>query len=203
MTVDCTGLRTLLGLATPGPWEHSDQGVYGVSIQAPSGSVAQWDDLPLSEEDAALITATINALPALLDEIERLRAFGEKVNVIRNSIIGLQKINWSEHIYPLVAALEAAGFPGEDYDTARARIGTLLERTRVAERSTKLWKGLARRLLNRIKEQAIRATLAAQGVIGAARAECAQFTFPDEDRPKLFAALLAYDAVVTKIAEGK
>lgn len=62
------------------------------------------------------------------DEIERLREFGEKVNAIRNSIIGTQTIDWSEHIYPLVAALNEAGFDGQEYPEAKANIGTLLER---------------------------------------------------------------------------
>jgi len=35
-----------------------------------------------------------------------------KINDIRNSIIGCQTVNWSEHIYPLVAALEGAGIEG-------------------------------------------------------------------------------------------
>ena len=64
----------------------------------------------------------------LADEVERLRKFGEKVNIIRNSIVGLQTINWSEHIYPLVAVLNEAGFDGEGYPEAKANLGTLLER---------------------------------------------------------------------------
>jgi hypothetical protein len=66
-------------------------------------------------------------------EVERLRSALTKINVIRNSIIGLQTINWSEHIYPLVAALEAAGLHGMGYDEARGMFGTMLERTNVAE----------------------------------------------------------------------
>jgi hypothetical protein len=56
-----------------------------------------------------------------------------KINEIRNSIIGLQTINWSEHIYPLVAALNDAGFEGMPYDEARGKFGTMLERTVKAE----------------------------------------------------------------------
>jgi hypothetical protein len=56
-----------------------------------------------------------------------------KVNAIRNSIIGLQKINWSEHIYPLVAVLNEAGFVGMPYPEARENYGTMLERTLAAE----------------------------------------------------------------------
>lgn len=56
-----------------------------------------------------------------------------KINGIRNSIIGLQTMNWSEHIYPLVAALNAAGFEGMSYPEARENFGTMLERTNAAE----------------------------------------------------------------------
>lgn len=51
-----------------------------------------------------------------------LRVALEKVNAIRNNIIGAQGVNWSRDIYPLVAALEEAGFAGEGYDVARARL---------------------------------------------------------------------------------
>lgn len=64
---------------------------------------------------------------------EAMREALTKINAIRNSIIGLQTMNWSEHIYPLVAALEAAGFEGMDYPEARENFGTMLERTSAAE----------------------------------------------------------------------
>lgn len=56
-----------------------------------------------------------------------------RINGIRNSIVGTQTINWSEHIYPLVAALEAAGISGMSYPEAREYFGTLIERTNKAE----------------------------------------------------------------------
>lgn len=56
-----------------------------------------------------------------------------KINDIRNSIIGCQKMNWSEHIYPLVAALNEAGIEGQRYPEAREYVGTMLERTLAAE----------------------------------------------------------------------
>lgn len=58
---------------------------------------------------------------------ERLHMFGEKVNNIRNSIIGTQQLNWSEHVYPLVAALDEAGFAGLSFPEARAKMSTLIE----------------------------------------------------------------------------
>lgn len=56
-----------------------------------------------------------------------------KINDIRNSIIGCQTVNWSEHVYPLVAALEDAGIEGAGYPESRAYVGTMLERTLAAE----------------------------------------------------------------------
>lgn len=46
-----------------------------------------------------------------------------KIDAIRNDIIGRQKIGWSSHVYPLVAALGEAGYPGMDYEAARAALG--------------------------------------------------------------------------------
>ena len=56
-----------------------------------------------------------------------------RINDIRNSIIGLQNMNWSEHIYSLVAILEEAGIEGMGYDAAHKKYGTMLERTNKAE----------------------------------------------------------------------
>lgn len=59
--------------------------------------------------------------------VEKLTTLAEKVDVIRNSIVGMQGFNFSEHGYPLVAALEAAGFRGVGYEIARKNLGTLIE----------------------------------------------------------------------------
>lgn len=73
----------------------------------------------------------------LLDEAEaraeKAGAALAKINAIRNSIIGSQKVNWSEHVYPLVAALDEAGQVGLPYPEARARVVTLLDRATAAE----------------------------------------------------------------------
>ena len=58
----------------------------------------------------------------LLAANERLMAALQKIDVIRNDIVGRQTVNWSAHIYPLVAALKAAGFPGVGYEQARAAL---------------------------------------------------------------------------------
>ena len=69
----------------------------------------------------------------LEDRMEEARTALVAIDKIRNSIIGTQTINWSEHIYPLVAALEAAGYEGESYEKAREDVGTLIDRTNAAE----------------------------------------------------------------------
>jgi hypothetical protein len=56
-----------------------------------------------------------------------------KINAIRDSIVGHQQINWSEHIYPLVAALNEAGVKGLEYPEAKANIGTLHDRIEALE----------------------------------------------------------------------
>ncbi len=70
----------------------------------------------------------------MLEENKQLKAALDKINLIRNSIVGLQTINWSEHIYPLVAALDEAGcVVGMSYPENRKNFGTMLERTNTAE----------------------------------------------------------------------
>lgn len=55
-----------------------------------------------------------------------------KIDAIRNSIVGTQTLNWSAHAYPLVAALEEAGFKGEGYEIARAKALTLIQARDIA-----------------------------------------------------------------------
>ena len=76
-------------------------------------------------------------------EIDRLRAALEKVNEIRNSIIGLQTVNWSEHIYPLVKVLDDAGFAGMAFSDAGTHYGTMLDRTLAAEAEAARLRGVA------------------------------------------------------------
>lgn len=62
------------------------------------------------------------------------------INAIRNSIVGAQTINWSEHIYPLVAALNEAGYVGMEYPEAREYVGSLIDRAVKAEDENKTLK---------------------------------------------------------------
>ncbi len=73
---DITALRELLKKATPGPWHR-------LGVSGPRGFVAVSESaesaVSLSERqaDTDIIVAAVNALPGLLDELERLRSAGE------------------------------------------------------------------------------------------------------------------------------
>lgn len=66
-------------------------------------------------------------------EVERQNVALEKINEIRSSIVGMQGFNFSEHAYPLVAALDAAGYEGLPYPEAMKNLGTLIEQRDAAE----------------------------------------------------------------------
>ena len=83
--------------------------------------------------DPAVVAAGIRALRDALDEIEQLHAALTKISAIRDSIVGMQGFNFSEHAYPLVAALGEAGFEGAGYEISRKNLGTLLERNAALE----------------------------------------------------------------------
>jgi|WetSurSiteA1Bulk_404760.scaffolds.fasta_scaffold28855_2 hypothetical protein len=67
------------------------------------------------------------------ERIEELEKALSKINRIRNSIVGTQTLNWSEHVYPLVAALDEAGMQGMSYPEAKKYFGSLLERITLLE----------------------------------------------------------------------
>lgn len=69
--------------------------------------------------------------------IQRLRGALEKINEIRNDVIGRQSVGWSKHIYPLVAALDEAGFKGAPYEKAREKVEATIKAAR--EMVVKAW----------------------------------------------------------------
>lgn len=96
-----------------------------LSYESDGGGGGDWIDAG-TLHDFEFIAAARTGWPAALAELRaareengRLRRALAQVNEIRNSIIGLQTVNWSAHIYPLVAALNGAGFQGKDYEAAR------------------------------------------------------------------------------------
>lgn len=60
-------------------------------------------------------------------DAERYRHALDRINAARNSIVQRQAIDWSSHIYPIVAALEDAGIKGDGYDVTRAKALTEIE----------------------------------------------------------------------------
>lgn len=71
---------------------------------------------------------------ALVSRIAELKAALQKISEIRDSIVGSGQINWSEHIYPLVAALNVAGFEGVGHEIAAKQFRTLFEKVEKAKR---------------------------------------------------------------------
>jgi hypothetical protein len=77
----------------------------------------------LRQSEAAVATLCISSQA----EIERLKTALSKIDAIRNSIIGYQTVGWSQHIYPLVSALEEAGYHGEGYEKSRETAKTQVD----------------------------------------------------------------------------
>jgi len=95
-----------------------------------------WDRVKVkcsTDDVKAAIEAYLLAAPHVVGGEDKRAVALSKINDIRNSIIGCQTVNWSEHIYPLVAALEEAGIEGAGYPASRTNVGTMLERTLAAE----------------------------------------------------------------------
>jgi len=76
-------------------------------------------------------TETLRALERMTARAEKAEAALTKINGIRNSIVQRQTINWSQHIYPLVAALNDAGVVGDSYDQTREKAKAEIEAARV------------------------------------------------------------------------
>lgn len=72
--------------------------------------------------------------------IKQLETCMTKIDEIRNSIVGYHQINWSAHIYPLVAALEEAGYEGIGYEEASKLAHTQLDRIKELEADRDQWR---------------------------------------------------------------
>jgi hypothetical protein len=115
--IDVAGLRALLEKATPGPWEsriepqrypECDDVDLPVTISGNSQHIAwlneRYDaDLnQVNDVDAALITAAVNALPALLDAAEATAALEGEVQRLRQVLSGIAESERSAGIYDVL-----------------------------------------------------------------------------------------------------
>ena len=57
-----------------------------------------------------------------IKRLQELEIAMSEINDIRNDIIGRQGLNWSAHIYPLVAILNRCGFEGMSYGEAKEMV---------------------------------------------------------------------------------
>lgn len=83
-------IRALCDAATPGPWKwwtscswrrlKSDRAGVSLSVAEPFVASDGHPDLDIKEADQAFIAAARTAVPALLDEVERLRAVVAKLS---------------------------------------------------------------------------------------------------------------------------
>lgn len=92
--VDVEALRGLLAEATPGPWRLEVDESWGdkdTSVVSDKGVICcdtQYYPTAVAPNDQALIAAAITALPAILDELTRLRAFRDSAACIRHNADG-------------------------------------------------------------------------------------------------------------------
>jgi hypothetical protein len=137
VSVEDVRLRVARALAVARKDLTADAIAAGATLEALL-TAAEDGGAPLRVDERAAMTAEIARLRDQLLGAEfsghAAEAALEKINAIRNSIIGSQCINWSEHIYPLVAALNDAGCKGLPYPAAKQNYGTLFERCERAER---------------------------------------------------------------------
>lgn len=61
-------------------------------------------------------------LAGIIESNETMTKALREIDDIRNDIVGRQSVGFSQHIYPLVAILERAGFHGIGHEKARARV---------------------------------------------------------------------------------
>lgn len=93
-------------------------------------------ELDITVPNADFIAHSWTDIDALLADCEEMEKALLKINEIRNSIVGYQSFGFSEHAYPLVAALEEVGIRGEGYEEANAKAKDQL--TKIADLTAKL-----------------------------------------------------------------
>lgn len=79
---DLEPLKAALAAATPGPWVNGSHNEHGVVRSPEHGLIAQCGPYGKQDADARLIVAAVNALPALIAEVEALREVREAARAI-------------------------------------------------------------------------------------------------------------------------
>lgn len=101
MLVDVKRLRELETLATPGPWEAEELTAWGMPMGMSTLRIGG-EAAPVHDHDAILIAEIRNALPGLLDEVDRLRAvvaYARHRPFCRVSrIVGCERGNDAQHL---------------------------------------------------------------------------------------------------------
>jgi len=95
--------------------------VFGVGSTHVVAEALDVDGAMLEQAERAKSECAAAEVSGLRERLARAETALQKIDAIRNTIIGHQSINWSRDIYPLVAALGEAGYPGEGYEVARAK----------------------------------------------------------------------------------
>ena len=98
---------------------------------------ASWHIARALEKKNAQLESIADIVRAKRDEYRNAL---EKINELRNSMVAMQGFNFSEHLYPLVATLNAVGLEGADYPEALENFGTMLERTNKAQAESKRYR---------------------------------------------------------------
>ena len=129
-TTDTARLRELLGAATKGPWEVTELETGGVFVEVESATICRLysprpgDEISVRRQNSAAIVAVMNAAPAMLDELDALRARVKRE--IRTWEVEQEKAQGANG-----AALEATANLVEveaERDALRARVADLEQR---------------------------------------------------------------------------
>ncbi len=96
---------------------------------------AEWeDDCKTAQKEVQELRKTLEvsqqSRTGLVETISCYAAALERINEIRNNVIGRQHAIWSWDIYGLVAALDAVGFEGMGYDKAREKVEATIKAAR-------------------------------------------------------------------------
>lgn len=161
MTLDLALLRRLLAAATPGPWTvaKSDANSYLTRhyyVAAPLPEirgvpVSLWDAGGLAAQpDAELIAAAVNALPELLDEVERLR-----------SVYFVEWCHFGPYRQDVLTQNQALSEVTSERDALRAEVESWRDQVGVAKRQRNEALAARERAIRCLEDQTARADVAA------------------------------------------